>query len=120
LVNATCAAGVVPVGTGGVIADGSYVLSAVVAYNCGDAGGPAPQSQTVVVSRGCGQGAGHANGQEISTTQSFVVSGNEVTTALVCPPSQAGAQTSTFTATDSSLTVFHPSPFDQVEVYTRQ
>jgi hypothetical protein len=119
LVNSTCAAGDVPTGTGGVIADGTYVLSAVVAYDCDDAGGPSPQSQTIVISGGCGQGAAHVDGQPISTTQSFVVSGNEFTGSLVCPPGQAGTQTTTFTATDSSLTLFHPSPFNQVEVYTR-
>jgi hypothetical protein len=120
LVNSTCAAGVVPTGTGGVIADGTYVLSAVVCYDCDDAGGPpSPQSQTVVISRGCLQGTGHLNGLQLSTTQSFIVSGSELTLALVCPPSQTGTQTTTFTATDASLTVFHPLPFSQAEVYSR-
>jgi hypothetical protein len=119
LVNSTCAAGSVPTGTGGVIADGTYVLSAVVGYDCGDAGGPPPQSQTVVISNGCAQGVGHVDGQAISTTQTFIFSGNELTGSIVCPPGRVvGTQTATFTATASSFTFFHPSPFNQVEVYS--
>jgi len=105
-------------GTGGVIADGTYVLSAVVGYDCGDAGGPPPQSQTMVVSNGCAQGVVHLGGQIISTTQSFTFSGNELMGAVVCPPGQAGVQPATFTATASSFTLFHQSPFNQVEVYS--
>jgi hypothetical protein len=119
LVSSTCAAGSVPTGTGGVIVDGTYVLSAVVGYHCGDAGGPSPQSQTLFISNGCVQGAGQFRGQTISTTQSFTVSGNELSGSIVCPAGQAGTQTLTFTATASSLTLFHASPFDQVEVYSR-
>ncbi|MGH7435588.1 MAG: hypothetical protein ACRENE_07925 [Polyangiaceae bacterium] len=108
-----------PTGTGGVIADGTYVLTAVVAYDCGDAGGPPAQSQTIVISAGCGQGVGHVGGQAVSTTQSFSVSGNTVTGLLICPSGQTAAQAPTFTATGSSVTLFHASPFDQVEVYSR-
>jgi len=119
LVSSMCAAGPAPTGTGGVIADGTYVLSAVVGYDCGDAGGLPPQSQTIVISNGCVQGVARVAGQTISTTQSFTVSGNEITASVVCPPGQTGTQAPTFTATASSLTVFYPSPFDQVEVYSR-
>lgn len=115
----TCAAGLVPTGTGGVIADGTYVLTALVAYDCGDASSPLAQSQTIVISGGCGQGVGHVGAQAVSTTQSFSVSGNTVTGSLICPSDQAAVQAPTFTATDSSVTLFHPSPFNQVEVYSR-
>jgi hypothetical protein len=118
-VTPTCAAGLVPTGTGGVLADGTYVLTAFVAYDCGDAGGPPAQSQTIVISGGCGQGVGHVGGQAVSTTQSFSVSGNTVTGSLICPSVQTPVQAPTFTATGSSLTIFHPSPFNQVEVYSR-
>jgi hypothetical protein len=121
VVSSTCAVGPVPSGTGGAISAGTYVLTAIVGYDCGDAGGPPAQSQTLVISGSdCLQGVAHVSGQVVTDTASFVVSGNEVTASLVCPAGQSGTQTSTFTATPSSLTEFHPSPFNQVEYYSRQ
>jgi hypothetical protein len=114
-----CATGPEPDGTGGTIVDGTYVLTSLTLYDCTRVA-TFPQSQTLTVSGACMQGAAHVGGAPITTSQSFVVSGNQLTGSIDCPAGQSGAQTATFTATPTTLTLFHPAPAGQVEVYSRK
>jgi hypothetical protein len=122
----TCIAGPVPTGTGGTIVDGTYVLTEYLRFGChivdagvfeaGTPGNPL-HSETVVVSGGCLQGAGHINGGPNWQTVSFTVSNGEMTAVVQCPGGQQAPQTLTYTADGSSLALYFP---DNAEVFSRQ
>jgi hypothetical protein len=126
----TCVSGTVPTGTGGAVADGTYVLSSQTYYNV-----PACPSESIAgtftFSGGCLQGvAGVDRGQQSYTLNAtFAVQGSEMTVNVTCASLAGGnadAPVSTFTATGSTLTRFirnsatgDTNP-DRVEVYTKQ
>ena len=62
-VSTTCLSGTMPTGTGGTIADGTYVLTSQTFYNAGSAC-PNPTAETLVVTGSCAQAASvaYANG----------------------------------------------------------
>jgi hypothetical protein len=116
-----------PVGTGGTISDGTYVLSAQTYY--ADANCPQqPLSATLVTAGDCWQEVAQSNSDKFTASFTGVVRGNQFTVTLTC--SSIGASqstpTSTFTATGQTLTVFtlnsaagNSNP-DMSDVFTKQ
>jgi len=135
-VTPTCTTGTVPTGTGGVIADGTYVLTEQTYYNTGCP--TAPISETFIIAGDCFQGVfdlfepGSIAPAVTGTAATRVtVQGNTIMLTLTC--SETGFQTTmqdtptkTYTATDTTLTMFtvntgtSSSNPDRVEVLTRR
>jgi hypothetical protein len=129
-VKPTCVTGEMPVGAGGTIVDGTYVLTEQIYYN--EPGCPVlPIGGTIVISGNCVQAA---NVQfSVTASSSISVQGNSITTTQTCvsgdidPASfTPDAPTRTYTATPTTFTLFilnsaanSPNP-DRVEVFTRR
>jgi hypothetical protein len=129
LITPTCTTGTMPTGTGGVIVDGTYVLTAQTYYsppNC-----PTAQlSETIEIAGDCFQvaigGFTSGSGSAQVTTQ-----GNTITVTPTCSNSGLSSGTrdapaKTYTATDTTVTIYtlntgtsSPNP-DRVEVLTRR
>jgi hypothetical protein len=128
-VTPTCAAGVLPTGTGGTIAEGTYVLSAQTYYQSGPCQLD-PLSVTFVASGDCIQLSAtfYVGASSYPFRDSFIatVQANQVLRQLTCGGgsiSCMATETVTFTATPSTLTLFEPATVCSpavVEVYTRQ
>lgn len=128
----TCASGAVPAGTGGVIADGTYVLTAQTYY--GVASCPTTRlSTTLVIAGGCYQVAAHAfegdgGSIEVRGSSSVAVQDNHLTLSPTCTTLSGtqDAPTKTFTASGSMLMLFTANAAagsgnpDRVEVFVRQ
>jgi len=135
-VTPACTTGTVPTGTGGVIADGTYVLTSQTYYNTGCP--TSPIAETFVVAGDCFEDVGYffqpgSLSPAIITTDAALatVQGNTIMLTLTC--AQSGFQTTmqdtptkTYTATDTTLTMFtvntgtSSSNPDRVEVLTRR
>lgn len=130
-VNATCLSGTMPTGTGGTIADGTYVLTSQTFYNAGSVC-PGPLAQTLVVTGSCAQVAtvAYPNGAStnIQGTVSLTTQGSAITLFPQCTASASGdftpeLQQGTYTATATSVTFYirgcSGKP-DEVDVVTKQ
>jgi hypothetical protein len=105
----TCATATMPTGTGGPVADGTYVLTAQTYYNvvfCP----PLGFSETIQVAGDCMQVASNAFG---AAAVKLTVAGPSLTSVKTCVQSRsdaglsmAGPSTQTFTATATTLTLF--------------
>jgi hypothetical protein len=130
-VTRTCATGTIPTGTGGTIANGTYVLTAETYY----AGGSCPEpslSVTLVADGDCWQevaASGAANNStSFDAAFAVAVQGNQVTTTPTCVdgPASREAASATFTASGGTLTVFsvhsaaEHTTADVADVFTRQ
>jgi hypothetical protein len=136
VVTPTCATGTEPIGTGGTLADGTYVLTSQTYYQSGQ-GGACPQfplAVTIAISQGSAQEVitayAHADGgQALATaTAAFTVApqgdnGISLTTVCNTAPQGAATQSSTFTAAGNTLTLFSPDSTNglgNVGVFTKQ
>lgn len=130
-VTGTCdATGTLPVGTGGTIADGTYVLTSQTYY--GSTTCPNGQlSATLVIAGDCWEesvSAGTSSGPVAFTaTFTVVVQGNQVTRTSTCLSAgltaSSPSSSSTFTASGGMLMVFTPttaSSPDSTNVFVRQ
>ncbi len=132
-VTPTCAIGAMPAGTGGTIADATYVLVAQTYYH--QATCPTtPLSGTIVVSGNCLQEAAHADlsvrdaGVLVTLSSTFAVQGNNITFTTTCRPpgGTLDAPAKTFAANGSTLTFFTVNSAmgntnsDRVEVFMKQ
>lgn len=129
-ITPSCAAGTLPSGAGGTIADGTYVLTAQTLYNtpvCPSFG----LSQTIRIAGTCFQTTSGA-ALPATGTGTVTVAGSTITFERVCVHysgdggfSLAGPSVQTFDATPTTLTVYtdYTSPgepgTDNVAVYTR-
>jgi hypothetical protein len=112
-ITPTCSGGALPTGTGGTVADGTYVLKSQTYYQSGSCG-YGPISETDVISGTCLQQSitFFAGATAIPFTASTVVAaqGNEVTGTVTCESRPScHIPTSTFTATPTTLTIFQPA-----------
>ncbi len=114
---------VAPQPAGGVIVDGTYVLTRAVLYT-GDGGTSGPTAQTAGLTIRMAGGVAEivADGGRTHATATFAVSGTTLTTHQTCPSPRD--QTVGFTAAADTLVVFMPrtSPPSStlVETLTRQ
>lgn len=126
----TCSDETMPVGAGGTIVDGTYVLTAQTYYNvatCPRIG----LSQTIQIAGDCMQ---LASGSPFDATNAvrLTIAGNGLTVMRTCSSldpdagfTMAGPSTLTFTATDTTFTLFTDYTVaglpgtDSVAVYTR-
>lgn len=127
-VTQVCASGPMPiVGTGGTIADGTYVLTSAADYQSTSCSSE-KISATYVIAGGCWQEVAQASSPGVSVslvaTLSVSVQGNQLTTTALCQSAQLPATaTSTFTASGSTLTLFVPGKGNTslgVQVFTKQ
>jgi hypothetical protein len=131
LITPTCATGAIPSGTGGIIAEGTYVLTAQTYY----AGPDCPQtplSATIVIAGDCWEEVAMAGTASASASftaaYTAVVQGNQVTTTPTCRPATftSGTPTATFTVNGATLSVFTANSApgstnpDNVDVFTKQ
>lgn len=125
-----------PSGSGGVILDGTYTVTAITEYPGAQSSGPCPQAllpSTLVISGACWQ---EVDGVEFSLDASLpnalrdairassiaTVDDNRVTLRPICvaPPVDGRPETIiTFTATAGTLTLFNPDEAS-VSVFTKQ
>ena len=127
LITPTCTTGTMPTGTGGVIVDGTYVLTAQTYYSAPNC--PTAQlSETVEIAGDCFQAAigGFTTG---SGSGQVTVEGSTITVTPTCSNSglSSGTRdtpTATYTATATTITFYtlntgtsSPNP-DRVEVLT--
>lgn len=96
-----------PQPAGGVIVDGTYVLTRAVLYT-GDGGtsGPTAQTAGLTIRMAGGVAAIVADGGRTHATATFAVSGTTLTTHQTCPSPRD--QTVGFTAAPNTLVVFMP------------
>jgi major membrane immunogen (membrane-anchored lipoprotein) len=129
-VNPTCTTGTMPTGTGGTIADGTYVLTSQTVYNAGSVC-PDPISETLVVTGGCVQIAGYVystgGGESVHVTAPLTVKDNLATLFPQCaspsPPLKPDFSERSYTATSTTVTFYtHPSSGgpDHADVITKQ
>ncbi len=113
-VTGTCGTGAQPAGTGGTIADGTYLLSAQARYI--DAGcSPATFEVTMILAGGCflridGEGA-----SVMRRSGTYATSGNVLTRDVTCGLTLPAA---TYTATDTQLVIFDEG--GSVTTWTKQ
>ena len=134
-IGPTCVTGTMPVGTGGTIVDGTYVLTSVTYYNVSSCGTMVPGSETIAISGGCIQYVlGGDSGFTGTASVSFAVQGNNITSMLTCADylnldgglTHLDVPTKTFTATPTTYTLFTPNSAagnsnpDRVDVFTKQ
>jgi hypothetical protein len=115
-VEGTEVAASAPVASGGSIADGTYVLTAVTAFTgpggaTGDTGVMA--SAVLVIAGTTMQQVGRINGQESRYTTTITTSGTRVSTMDTCPAPMADAHP--YTATSTELRIYDSSSDVTVE-----
>ena len=112
-ITPTCASGSLPVGEGGTIVDGTYVMTRLTYY--GTDCSTTPVSETIQVAGGCIQ---VASSGPVSLTESatYAVAGNVLSLTRTCFNAGAAVSTSTqdvsqtFTATATGFTIFNQQP----------
>lgn len=102
-VTGTCGTGAQPSGTGGTIADGTYVLTAQARYEDAGCTAGAMFEATVLITGGCFQRVDGLGASEIRRSGNFSTSGNSITRDITCGPTLPAA---TYTATATQLTIF--------------
>ena len=114
-VSGTCGTGAQPTGTGGTIADGTYVLTAQARYL--DAGCTAGVTfeATIQITGGCFQRVDGEGASEILRSGNFTTTGNVITRDITCGPTLPAA---TYTATATQLTIFDEG--GSVTTWTKQ
>ncbi len=112
-ITPTCASGSLPVGVGGTIVDGTYVMTQLTYYGADCS--TTPVSETLQIAGGCIQ---VASSGPVSLTESatYAVAGNVLALTKTCFNTGAAVSTSTqdvghtFTATASAFTIFNQQP----------
>lgn len=113
-VTGTCPAGAQPAGTGGTIADGTYVLTAQARYV--DAGCTvAMYEATIEIVGACFQRVDSFGNADTRRSGTMTTSGNVVTRTITCGPTLPAA---TYTATATQLTIFDAG--GSVTTWTKQ
>jgi hypothetical protein len=111
-----------PAAMGGVIADGTYVLTAVTLYTGG--GGPAGSSGVsasvvLTIAGTTMEQVGRFNGQDVRSTATLMASGTTLQRTGTCPT--AMTDWLLYTATATELRLYTASEeFALVQTYTRQ
>jgi len=98
----TCGTGSQPVGTGGTIAPGTYVLSAQAVYGAGCTAGTKYQV-TMLIADGCLERVDGTGANAIHRNQNISTSGTQLLRTSSCGP---GLPAATYTATATQLTIF--------------
>jgi hypothetical protein len=121
-VTATEVAAAAPTPAGGMIADGTYALTALTEYTGpGGATGNLAMSGSVVmaIAGTTMQQAGQLNGQENRYTTTITTSGTMITTMDTCPASASA--THLYTATPTALRIYDTnSGLTLEQTYTRR
>jgi hypothetical protein len=128
IVTTTCTTGTVPIGAGGTIVDGTYVLTAQTQYNGFSCSGQlGAYSETMEIARGCMESLGASPNFPFTASNTFTVAGNSITMTPTCYTDQGGAalppvMTHTFTATGATLKLIanYASGASDVYEYARQ
>jgi hypothetical protein len=101
-VTGTCPAGAQPVGTGGTVVSGAYVLTAQARYE-NDACVPDPFQATMIIDGTCSERADGLSGTLLQRNTTFETSGNVLTRTTLCGDALPAA---TYTATATQITIF--------------
>ncbi len=119
VITATCVSGAPPTMSGGVIADGTYVLVSAAAYaaSCTGVSLPTGGPTTIVISAGCEQSIDVTGGAK---TYSWTTSGSTLSSVQVCPGSFPFSLQ--YTATPTTLAELAPlsAGISVVSVFQRQ
>jgi hypothetical protein len=125
-ITPTCATGTAPVGTGGVIADGTYVLTSETIYG-GSCTSPFSLTETITIAGDCVQAV---VGDILSATVSARLTrqGSSIAFTTTCQHVDADGAvfqpdtaTQTYTATATTLTLFTVrAPTTTVAVFTKR
>jgi hypothetical protein len=101
-ITGTCETAAQPMGTGGTIAAGTYVLTAQARYM--DAGCvPATYQVTMLIADGCLERVDGTGASALHRNQNVSTNGNELLRTSSCGP---GLPAATYTATGTQLTIF--------------
>ena len=114
-VTGTCGTGAQPAGTGGTIADGTYVLTAQARYLGAGCTPGATFEATVQITGGCFQRVDGMGVNELRRSGNFTTSGNVITRDITCG---AALPAATYTATATQLTIFDAG--GSVTTWTKQ
>ncbi|MGO8992792.1 MAG: hypothetical protein ACLQVI_05660 [Polyangiaceae bacterium] len=112
-VTGTCPAGAQPVGVGGTVVDGTYVLTAQVRY--ADAGCGGTFQSTMIVQGGCCERTDLSGTLPFESNSTFQTTGNVLTRATTCGLVEPPA---TYTATPTTITIFDEG--GSVTTWTKQ
>lgn len=123
-VSVTCGAEP-PQMLGGIISDGTYVLTAETRYHCPDGGLgdlPGTDAATITISGSCLEGITRESAQTITYAASLDEHGDALTMTAVCSSLIGGFSTTsaTFTATPTTLSILLPYAFPELQVFTKQ